>query len=115
MISHLLWKINHFIGGIFMQNFRRIKAKAKGWKKQPTQNELTKFFKDYEKKTGVVSTSHTLELLGDDLLRLIRISRNFDCGEYGAILFSFRLGYLYGQRELSEDIRGHFERGCSNG
>lgn len=89
---------------------KKLKSKVYGWKKQPTQNELTKFFKDYEKKTGVVSTSHTLELLGDDLLRLIRISRNFDCGEYGAILFSFRLGYLYGQRELSEDIRGHFEK-----
>lgn len=93
-----------------MRNFRRIKARAKGWKNQTTQNELTKFFKDYEKKTSVISTSHTLELLGDDLLRLIRISRNIECGEYNAILFSFRLGYLHGQRELSDDIRSHFEK-----
>lgn len=38
MISHLLRKINHFIGGIFMRNFRRSKLKARDCKKHSAKN-----------------------------------------------------------------------------
>lgn len=90
--------------------FKRFKSKIYSWKEQPNKNQITNYFKQYEERTGMVSTNHAMELLGDDLLRLIRISRNIECGEYNAILFSFRLGYLHGQRELSDDIRSHFEK-----
>lgn len=89
-----------------MQIFKRTKALLRGWKNQPSMEEVRRLSDYYKQLTAEATDEKALDLLDRpekfDLLMLCRIAEYADMGKMKAVVYAFKLGYLAGKAGVEE-------------